>query len=96
MSANDPPVAYLTERLRAIADAQKMTVYCAHCPEWEFEGTAEAARAASATHRREEHPGVVSITRRVTRRRISERLSDEQKAEVEEERRRRLRAQGLL
>jgi len=87
---------YLTEQLEAMDNAQQMIVYCVHCPEWKAEGTALEARAAAEAHRTEEHPELRNSRKIVRKRRsFSQSMTEEREAEIEEERRKRMRALGI-
>ena len=88
---------FLNEWLQESADAQPMTAKCALCPEWEHSGPAVAARAAAEDHRKKEHPELVATKRGVIRKKRvwSSTLTAEREAEIEEERRQRMRAMGL-
>lgn len=93
---SDPTMAYMYDQLRASADSQPMKVYCALCPEFMAEGTAEETRAASAEHRSEAHPELTNKRRIVRKRRsFSQSMTEEREAEIEEERRKRMRALGM-
>jgi len=87
---------YLRDQLEETANAQPMTVYCALCPRWKAAGTAAEARAASETHRQQEHPELLSKRKIVRKRRtFSQAMTADRAAEIEEERRKRMRALGL-
>lgn len=88
---------FLNEWLQDSADAQEMTVYCSLCPGWKHSGPAVAARAAAEDHRIDKHPELIGKKSKVIRRRRvwSSTLTAEKEAEVEEERRQRMRAMGL-
>lgn len=89
-------MAYLYDQLQQTADSQPMTVYCALCPEWRAEGTAEATRAASVAHRAEHHPELTNKRRIVRKRRsFSQSMTEEREEQIEEERRKRMRALGI-
>lgn len=93
---SEPTFAYMHEKLQAMSDAQKMTVYCTLCPEWEASGTAKQAREAAETHRVEEHPELVRKKRVVRKRRsFSSAMTAEREAQIDEERRQRMRALGI-
>lgn len=89
-------MAYLHEQLRASADRQPMTVYCALCPEWKAEGTAEETRKASVKHRSKKHPELTN-KRRIVRKRssFSQSMTAEREEQIEAERRKRMRTLGL-
>ena len=95
--ANDPPFALMHERLQASANVQPMTVSCLLCPEWEGKKDVPAheARAAAEAHRLEVHPE--RKTSKVVRRRrsFSSSMTAEREAQIEEERRQRMRAMGI-
>ena len=93
--SSDLPMAYLHERLQQSADAQEMKVGCLLCPDWEATGTASEARAAAEEHRADEHPELVG--RKVVRKRraFSHAMTAEREAQIEEERRQRMRALGI-
>jgi hypothetical protein len=89
-------MAYMHARLQASADNQPMTVGCLLCPDWPgHTGTAEEARAASEAHREERHPELVG--RKVVRKRrvFSHAMSAEREAQIDEERRQRMRMLGI-
>jgi hypothetical protein len=93
--ASDPPFAIMEERLQESADSQQMTAYCAFCPKWQADGTAGEARAAAEQHRKEEHPETFK-KHTVRRRRVfSQALTAEREAEIEEQRRQRMRSLGI-
>lgn len=93
--SSEVPIAYLNERLQQSADAQQMTVGCLLCPDWEVTGSASDARAASEAHRQDKHPELVG--RKVVRKKrvFSHAMSAEREAQIEEERRQRMRALGI-
>lgn len=94
--SREPTRQYLSEQLEATANSQPMTVYCNLCPEWKAEGTAEEAREASAAHRSALHPELANKKKVVRKRRaFSQALTVERKEEIEEERRKRMRALGI-
>ena len=87
---------FLNDQLEKIDNAQPMTVYCALCPEWRAVGTASEARAAAEKHRAEEHPEILNKRKVVRKRRsFSQAMTEERQAEIEEERRKRMRALGI-
>jgi hypothetical protein len=87
---------YLHDRLEENANSQPMTVYCVLCPKFEFEGTAAEARAASEAHREREHPELLTRRKIVRKKRMfSQAMTEEREAEIEEERRKRMRAFGI-
>lgn len=97
---SEPTMEYMREQLAKISDAQPMKVYCQLCPNRPVvgEGTAEQARLAAEQHRTAEHPDVAD-SKRVTRRRrgvFSQAMTAEREAQIEEERRQRMRALGQL
>jgi len=93
---SDPTRQYLQDQLEANANAQPMKVYCSLCPKWEVSGTVAETRAASEKHRAEEHPEIVNRRKVVRKRRMfSQAMTAEREAEIEEERRKRMRALGL-
>lgn len=96
--ANDPPFRYMHDRLQASADVQPMTVTCLLCPEWKgmIDAPAEIARAAAEAHRVEKHPELVGKKKVVRRRRsFSSSMTAEREAQIEEERRQRMRTLGI-
>jgi hypothetical protein len=91
-----PTRQYMDDQLQKIEDAQEMTVYCALCPEWELTTTAKKARAASQTHRSTEHPELTNKKKVVRpKRAFSTAMTAEREAQIDEERRQRMRALGL-
>lgn len=94
--SGDPPMQYLRDRLQETADAQTMTVYCLMCPDWAATGTAGEARAASETHRKTAHPDLKPGKRTVRKSRVfSQKMTAEREAQIDEERRQRMRALGI-
>lgn len=95
--SNDPPFRLMHERLQASSDAQDMTVWCLLCPEWKgVKAPAAEARAAAEAHREEAHPELVGKKKVVRRRRsFSSSMTAEREAQIEEERRQRMRALGI-
>lgn len=92
----EPTRQFLRDQLEAMDNAQPMTVYCALCPEWRAEGTSAEARAAAEAHRAEEHPEIINKRKIVRKRRsFSQSMTEERQAEIEEERRKRMRALGI-
>jgi hypothetical protein len=93
---SEPTMEFLLGSLQESANAQPMTVFCLHCPKWKATGTAQETRAASEAHRVEEHPELVG--RKVARKKrvFSQAMSAEREAQIEEERRQRMRALGIL
>lgn len=93
---NEPTMQYLNDQLEANANAQPLTVYCSLCPEWEFDGTTAEAQAEAAAHREREHPELLNRRKVVRKKRMfSQAMTQEREAEIEEERRKRMRALGL-
>jgi hypothetical protein len=88
---------FLREQLKGLDDRQPMTVYCLLCPKWKATGTAEETRVAAETHRLETHPEIRVEGKRLVKRRhkFSSSLTADRLAEVEEERRQRMRELGL-
>lgn len=89
-------VEFLKAQLQETADEQPLVVYCALCPEFRAEGTAVEARAAAEAHRVKEHatlPKKPKVARK--KRAFSTAMSKEREAEIDEERRQRMRALGL-
>lgn len=94
--SSEPTRAYMRERLQETADLQPMTVYCRFCPKWSETGTAEATRAIAEAHRAKEHPDIVHKKKVVrSARRFSTAMTAEREAQIEEERRQRMRALGI-
>ena len=88
-------MAYLNERLQEVSDQQPMTVYCLHCPRWKATGAAAVVRAASEAHRAKKHPEI-SVSKKVrSRRAFSSAMTAEREAQIDEERRQRMRALGI-
>jgi len=95
--SKEPTRQFLNQQLEKTADQQPMTVYCGLCPGWSAEGTAQEARAASEAHRVDKHPELVGKRTIVRKKRIfSQAMSADREAEIEEERRKRMRALGLV
>lgn len=95
-SSVDPPASFLKESLQRNADAQPMTVYCILCPKWSATGTAGETRIASINHRTENHPELLNPRRIVRHKRVfSQKMTAEREAEIEEDRRQRMRALGI-
>ena len=93
---SEPTFAYMYDKLQTMSDAQQMIVYCALCPKWKASGTAKEARDKAENHRAEEHPELVSKKRVVRKRRsFSSAMTAEREAQIEEERRQRMRALGI-
>jgi hypothetical protein len=92
---NEGTIGFLSEYLQSDADAQPMTVYCSLCPKWEASGTAGETRAASQEHRAKKHPELArkGVVRK--RRQWSNAMTEEREAQIDEERRQRMRALGL-
>lgn len=95
--ANDPPFRIMHERLQATSDEQEMTVSCLLCPEWKgVKAPAAEARAAAEAHRAELHPNMKGRSKIVRpRRSFSQAMTAEREAQIEEERRQRMRALGI-
>lgn len=94
--SNDPPFAYMHEKLQEVSDQQQMTVYCVLCPKWKVSAAAEVARAKAEEHRLEKHPELVSAKKIVRKRRsFSSAMTAEREEQIEEERRQRMRALGI-
>lgn len=91
------PTQTLNEYLQASADAQPMTVYCSFCPKWSATGTAVTVRAQAEQHRRDLHPETFTKKQKLVRRRrvFSQALTSERQAEIDEERRARMRSLGM-
>jgi len=90
-------MGYLYERLREVSDAAQMTVYCSLCPKWEATGTAAETRDKARKHRETRHPELATKTKIVRKKRsFSSSLTAEREAQIEEERRQRMRALGLI
>jgi hypothetical protein len=94
--SNDPTFGEMYERLRAMSDAQQLTVYCALCPDFEVSGPSSEARAQAIAHRNKKHPELATKARIVKKRRsFSSAMTAEREAQIEEERRQRMRALGI-
>lgn len=94
--ATEPSRQYMYDQLQKIDDRQPMTVYCIHCPEWTATGTAKDTRKASEAHRTKTHPELKNgktIARK--KRMFSQAMTAEREAQIEEERRQRMRALGI-
>lgn len=93
--SGDLPMAYLHDRLQKSADSQPMTVGCLLCPGWEVTDTAVVARAKAEEHRASHHPELVG--RKVVRKKraFSHAMTAEREAQIDEERRQRMRALGI-
>lgn len=92
----EPTMAYMYERLDAVSNAQQMTVYCTLCPKFKATGTAEETRALAEKHRQKVHPELVNKKRVVRKRRaFSTSMTAEREAQIDEERRQRMRSLGL-
>lgn len=76
------------------ADAQPLLTACALCG-WSYQGDAAEARQKAAEHRSEAHPEIRPTRRRRAAGGFRQRLSDEDTAEIELERRRRARQIGI-
>jgi hypothetical protein len=94
---SEPTKQYMKDRLQESADAQTMTVYCLLCPKWRATGTAAVTRAASEAHRTKNHPEIGTTKTKIVRRSraFSTSMSAEREAEIEEERRQRMRTLGI-
>lgn len=94
--SSEPTREYLKERLQENANMQPMTVYCGFCPKWSESGTAEVTRALAEAHRLKEHPHI-KVSKRIAKkgRAFSTAMSAEREAQIEEERRQRMRALGI-
>lgn len=79
-------------------DGMTLSFGCAFCT-WSFSGSFAEGRAASETHRTDEHPEIPPYKRRrrggITRPRWRSRISDDEREEVDEERRRRALETGV-
>lgn len=90
-------MGYMYEKLQEVSDSQQMKVYCTLCPKWVVEGTAEETRAAAEQHREKLHPELLNKKRVVRKKRsFSTAMTAEREAQIEEERRQRMRALGLV
>jgi len=93
---NDPTFGEMYERLQAMSDTQQLTVYCALCPDFEVSGPSREARAIAVAHRNKEHPELAAKTRIVKKRKsFSSAMTAEREAQIDEERRQRMRALGI-
>jgi hypothetical protein len=94
--SDDPTFGEMYARLQAMSDAQQMTVYCSLCPEFKVSGPSKKARAQAIAHRNKEHPELVAKARIVKKRRsFSSAMTAEREAQIDEERRQRMRALGI-
>lgn len=71
--------------------------YCAFCPEWRIQGTAEEVASGSREHRMSEHPDLPPPTRRrrANLKNWRATLNEEETLEVERERSSRMRLLGI-
>lgn len=93
---SEPGWGYMWDKLQKTADAQTMTVYCLRCPTWSVTGVAAVTRAAAIAHREKKHPETVNKERvKLKRRAFSKAMTEEREAEIDEERRQRMRALGI-
>lgn len=92
----EPNRQYMYEQLQKMDDAAAMTVYCLLCPKWKATGTAAVTRAASEAHRVKHHPELAGKSKvKVKKRMWSQAMTAEREAQIEEERRQRMRALGI-
>lgn len=103
MVAVEEGEAVSTSRLSTVADllewalAQDETARCMFCPDWLESGTAKEVHEAQRAHRQASHPELKQRRRqRGGLRKFRTNLSEEQTAELAEERERRMRLLGIL
>ena len=92
---SEPSTSYLNQRLAESRDAQPMLGGCALCPEWQAEGTAKEVREAQARHRQERHPETFRRKSKSRKSPYSRHMTAEREAEIEEDRKRRMRELGI-